>query len=356
MFLTIAIALFSLFFLLVSHEFGHFIMAKKFGVEVEEFGVGYPPRLFGRKFGETFYSFNLLPFGAFVKVKGEMGGAEDCRSFSGKKIWQRFLIILGGVVSFWAMAVVLLTLVAGIWGLPMAVADDDAYRLRNAHVQIVYIMPDSAAEKAGLAAGDAVIGFDKKIEFDRYLQEKSGQEITLNIKRGQEILEKKLTAGYLEGYEEKMLGISFTRVAFRTYPWYQAPLKGAFETWQMTGQIVSGWVMGLKNILGLASFPEGVKMEMLGPLGIFDLLRQYAGLGASYFLSLVSLISVALALANLLPIPALDGGKLVFLAVEFFKGSPVDRRLEQRITTVCYILLLALMVFVTFKFDIPRIF
>src|SRR3989338_3746478 len=112
---TILIALFSLIALLVIHEFGHFVLAKKFGAKVEEFGVGYPPRIFGIKKGETIYSLNLIPFGAFVKIHGEDGGIEDYHSFTGKPMWQRLSIVLGGVVSFWIVAVIILSLVSGIW-------------------------------------------------------------------------------------------------------------------------------------------------------------------------------------------------------------------------------------------------
>ena len=102
---TILVAIFSLIGLVIIHEFGHFILAKKFGAKVEEFGIGYPPRLLGKKIGETIYSLNLLPFGAFVKIHGEEGGIENYRSFVGKPMWQRISIVLGGVVSFWIISV-----------------------------------------------------------------------------------------------------------------------------------------------------------------------------------------------------------------------------------------------------------
>src|SRR3989344_2515746 len=111
MILTIFVAFISLIGLMVIHEFGHFILAKKFGAKVEEFGVGYPPRVLGKKIGETIYSLNLIPFGAFVKVHGETGGVEDYHSFTEKPMWQRISIVLGGVVSFWIVSVVVLSLV-----------------------------------------------------------------------------------------------------------------------------------------------------------------------------------------------------------------------------------------------------
>jgi len=266
MILTFLIAFFSLMALIAIHEFGHFILAKKFGAKVEEFGIGYPPRLVGKKIGQTIYSLNALPFGAFVKIHGEEGGVENYRSFTNKPIWQRISIVLGGVVSFWLAAIILLSIVAGVWGLPTAEG----------------------------------------------------------------------TTG--------------------PYAWYEAPLQGVIATAKLTSNIVQGWILGLKNLLGLEALPEGVKLEMFGPLGIFDLLRNYFNMGINYFLFLVSLISVALALANILPIPALDGGKLVFLMVEAIRGKPINYKLEQKITNVFFALLIIMMIFVTIKFDIPRIF
>ncbi len=112
--LTLAIALFSLIALMIIHEFGHFIIAKKFGVKVEEFGIGYPPRIFGKKFGETLYSVNLLPLGAFVKIYGEEADIDDYRSFSKLSIFKRVLIIIGGVVAFWIASIILFSVVFAI--------------------------------------------------------------------------------------------------------------------------------------------------------------------------------------------------------------------------------------------------
>ena len=148
MFFLIIISFFSIIALMVLHEFGHFILAKKFGVKVEEFGVGYPPRIFGKKFGETIYSLNLLPFGAFVKIYGETERTEDPWSFGGKPIWQRALVILGGVVSFWVISFVLFSVVMSL-GLPVGIEDEDTAGFKNPKVQIYEISQGSPAEKAG---------------------------------------------------------------------------------------------------------------------------------------------------------------------------------------------------------------
>jgi len=356
MILTILIALFSLIVLIVIHEFGHFILAKKFGAKVEEFGIGYPPRLFGKKLGGTFYSVNILPFGAFVKIRGEEGGVEDYRSFIGLPMWQRMAIVLGGVVSFWIVSAALLSIVAGIWGLPVAVNDDDNHNLIDPKVQVTLIMPDSPAETADLRAGDVILGFDKVGDFQGFIKERSGEEIDLMIKRGQDSFEKKVILRTSYPDDEGLLGIGLTRVALKPYSWYQAPVQGVLASGQLTTNIVNGWILGVKSMLGVTELPKGMKMELRGPIGILDLLREYFNLGINYFLFLVSLISIALALANILPIPALDGGKMVFLAIEWLRGKPINYKIEQKISATFFILIILLLIFVTIKFDIPRIF
>ena len=356
MILTILIAFFSLIVLVIIHEFGHFVLAKKFGTKVEEFGIGYPPRLFGKKFGETIYSVNLLPFGAFVKIYGEEGGVENYRSFIGKPMWQRISIVLGGVVSFWIVSAILLTIVAGGWGLPIAVSDTNNHNLIDPRVQITQVAADSPAKDADFRTGDIIVDFDKISDVQDFILANEGQEIILTIKRGQDLFTKKVVprAIYPEG--EGSVGMALVRVALKPYSWVEAPVQGVIASARITSNIVAGWVLAIKSALGMAELPSGVKMEMMGPIGIVDLLGQYSKMGINYFLFLIALISIALALANILPIPALDGGKIVFLTIESIRGKPVNYKLEQKITATFFILLILLMIFITIKFDIPRVF
>jgi len=349
------VVLLSLIGLIVLHELGHFVLAKKFGVKVEEFGIGFPPRIIGKKFGETLYSLNLLPFGAFVRIYGEQGGIEDCRSFIGKPIWQRVSIVLGGVVSFWIIAAILLSIVAGAWGLPTAVSDEENHTLIDPKVQIIAIAPGSPAQEVGLEIGDTIVGFDKLKEVQEFVEAHKGEEITLVIQRGKEVFEKRIIPRVSPPEGEGAVGVGLTRIALKPYSWYQAPVQGFIVCGQLTYNIVNGWVLGLKSAVGLTQLPAGMKMEMMGPLGIFDLLREYFALGINYFLFLISLIAVALALINILPIPALDGGKLIFLIIEGIRRRPINYKLEQRITVTSLALLIILIIFVTVKFDIPRV-
>ncbi len=362
MFLSIIVAFLGIMGLLILHEFGHFIAAKKFGADVEEFGIGYPPRIFGKKIGKVVYSLNAIPFGAFVNIKGETGGVEDYRSFSGKPIWQRVLIVLGGVISFWLISAVLLAMVSWIWGLPFQVSDEET-GVKDPMVQIAGVQEESPAQKAGIQIGDIVLGAGKEgeerslnkiIELQSEVKESLGEEMILTVKRDGEVLRIPVVPDGKNG--EAVIGVSLSRVALKSFPWYEAPWQGIRVTGLLTANIVKGWVMGLKSLFGVQALPAGMKFEMMGPLGIFDMLRNYFSKGASYFLYLVSLISVALALANILPIPALDGGKMVFLMIEAARKKPVPSKIEQRITSVFFVLLIIMMVYVTFKFDIPRTF
>ena len=151
--ITLVIAFFSLVALMAIHEFGHFIIAKRFGVKVEEFGIGYPPRIFGKKIGETIYSINWIPFGAFVKIYGEeglpaqAGGVDDYRSFMNLKIWKRVLIVIGGVAAFWIVSAILFSIVFAI-GANIPIGDQDVQGVNNIQVKIISVESGSPADLA----------------------------------------------------------------------------------------------------------------------------------------------------------------------------------------------------------------
>lgn len=361
MFLAIIIAFISLMSLLAIHEFGHFVLAKKFGVRVEEFGFGYPPRIFGRKIGETLYSINLIPFGAFVKIYGEEGeGNREPWNFLAKPIWQRILIILGGVVSFWIVAILLLSIVAYL-GEPISIGDENN-SFPNPKVQIMAVSIDSPADKAGIEIGDAILKIESEKEVlvvnkIKQVQDfnalHKGKEITLTLERGKEVFEKKLFLRESFPEKEGMMGVALVRTSFQKYSWKEAPLAGVIATKDLTVAAVQGWIQIFSSLIKEKAMPAGA--DVVGPVGIFHLFVQMENLGVVYFLRFVAIVSIFLALTNLLPIPALDGGKLVFLIIEGIKGKAVNPRLEQKITTACFVLLICLLVVATIK-DIIRIF
>lgn len=359
MILTIIITFISLIGLLVIHEFGHFILAKKFGLKVEEFGIGFPPRIFGKKIGETIYSLNLLPLGAFVRIYGEEGGVVDNRSFSQKPIWQRALIVLAGVISFWLVAIVILSIVMAL-GAATAISDNENGNLKNVMVQIAAVSSNSPAQKVGIRSGDAieylkfgnlVVKVDKANQVQEFIDSHKGQEITLTIKRGKEVFDVNPTPRLSPPAGEGALGVSLVRTAIKAYPWYQSIWRGIVSTFNLTISVVQGWAMALVNLI--KGLPTGV--QLMGPVGIFSLFNQAGQLGATYFLQFIAIISIYLAVFNMLPIPAVDGGRFLFLAIEAIRRRPISPKVEQRITAFFFSLLMALMIWVTIK-DIIRIF
>jgi len=352
-------AFISLIGMLVLHELGHFLLAKRFGVKVEEFGIGYPPRLIGKKIGGTIYSLNLLPFGAFVRMPGEFENLEDPRSFSQQSVGKRIMIAMGGVVSFWIMAALVLSLVFVI-GAPISISDQADGNLSHVYVAVTDVSADSPAAKADLQAGDIVVGvkvdnitfsIDKISQLQELTSEHLGQEMTVVVKRGSEILEANLIPRVSPPQGEGPMGIALIRLGLQSFPWYQALPKGIHATGQLTLEVMRGYIQAVVNIS--QGQPSGV--QMVGPVGVFQMLSQSQQLGFTYFLNFLAVIAIYLAVFNILPIPAMDGGKIMFLLIEAIRKKPVSIKIEQAITAFSFALLLILMVWVTIK-DVSRIF
>lgn len=363
--MTYIIAFFSIMGLLAIHEFGHFIVAKKFKIKVEEFGFGYPPRLFGKKIGETLYSVNLLPFGAFVRVPqvdGEETSMEDVVSFEKKPMGQKALVLLGGVVSFWIIAAVLFSIVFYL-GAPQAISDEETENLINAKVQILSVSPDSPASRADLKSGDIIRAMksgdgqfesvDKVFQVQDFTAKHKGQEIVISIQRGEKTLDVPLVPRTDKMEDEGPMGISLARTADRKYSLIESPVKGTEAAFNITFAVIDGWKDLLSGIFKGQGMPKGV--QFVGPIGIVDMSAQAAEAGLPYFLQFIGMIAVYLAVFNILPIPALDGGRLMFLAIEKVRGKPVNPKIEQGITAGFFLVLILLMVYVSIK-DVIRLF
>lgn len=356
---TFLIAFLSLMSLLVLHEFGHFILAKLFKVKVEEFGIGYPPRILAKKIGQTLYSLNLLPFGAFVKILGEEQRIETLQSFSEKPLMKRILIALGGVLSFWIFAAILLSLTFNL-GTSIAIQDSVDSSLINPQVRVAQVFPDTPAQLSGLQPGDTIKQFQisnlkfqitKIKELQDLTERYKGQEIILTIERGKNILDIKLIPRASPPEGEGPMGISLVRTITQKFPWYQSILKGISGTFHLTVAILQGYGQAVSNVI--EGLPSGV--QLTGPVGIFHLVSQASQVGFSYLLNFLALISVYLAIFNILPIPAADGGKLLFLGVEAIRKRPINQEIEQKINAAFFMLIIVLSVWVTIQ-DIARIF
>ena len=349
----LVVAFLSLIALMIIHEFGHFIIAKKFGVAVDEFGIGYPPRLIGKKIGETIYSINWIPLGAFVRIRGEEGGVDDLRSFSNLKIWKRVLIIIGGVLAFWITAIIIFSIVFAM-GADLPVGDQDIQGMGNSQIKIISVSTNSPAGQVGLKIGDTIVGINKIVDFQKFTSDNKGKEITLTIKRQGNTFNVNLTPRIDPPAGEGSVGIGLTRMAtlIEKTSWYEAPIKGAVYTWQTTVDALKGLYVTFSGLFAGKGVPEGASFA--GPLGITVFLANAASHGIGFFLYFIGMISVFIAIFNLFPIPALDGGKLVFLLIEKIKGKPVSVKVEQWITLACFAILIILSIFITVKFDIPR--
>ena len=357
--LTAIVFIIVLAVLIFVHELGHFLVAKKFGIKVEEFGFGFPPRIWGIKKGETVYSVNWIPFGGFVKIFGEDGGdRNDKHSFVSKKIWQRASVLLAGASMNVVLAVLLLSLGFMI-GLPWAVEDNE--NIAGAKVQITQIAAGSPAELAGIKTGDIVLGassqgeklssLDKVIEFQNFIDRNKGEEVLVDLKRGQRVLTFKLTPRANPPTGEGAMGVGLARVSRITFPWYRAIWEGLLTAFDLIWLTLSS--LGL---LIWQLFSHGrVAGEVTGPVGIYSITGQAAQMGFVYILQLAALLSINLAVINVFPFPALDGGRVLFLMIEKIKGSPVSERVERAIHSAGFIFLILLMVVVAFK-DIVNLF
>lgn len=386
MLVTIIIFLLVLSLLVLVHELGHFMTARFFGVKAEEFGLGFPPRALGwyrNRFGKwrfvignrsvesleasdsealhpakraTIYSLNWLPIGGFVKIKGENGGDKDeGDSFSSKNIARRIAILSAGVIMNIVLAWILFS-VGYMIGLPQS-SDTLGKRARvtDAQVLVQEVLPESAAASAGLKAGDAILRINGMgIETEKALQDavaaSAGQEAELLIKRegAEQII--KVTPPVKEG-GRATIGIAIYSSGLVQYPFFAAFWEGAKTTGWILGQIV----VAFGHLFAQIFHGDNVGDQFAGPVGIANITGQAARLGFTYLLQFMALLSLNLAIINIVPFPALDGGRILFLAIEKMKGRPVRREVEALIHNIGFLLLIAVIIFVTYK-DIAKFF
>lgn len=353
--LTLILVIVLISLLILVHEWGHFYSARKLGVKVEEFGFGFPPRIFSFVRKGIRYSFNLLPLGGFVKIFGEHGeGKGEMSSFIARPAWQRFIILTAGVFMNLVLAWVLFSIGSGL-GVPQ-LAEDNAEGLP---VTVLTVLPGSPAEQAGLRFGDEVLeirgqGLSLRVESEEDIREFAdayrGEEIIMVVRREDEIREVKVTPRINVPAGEGPLGIALGRLEVIKEPWYLAPLAGA----QTVGRSILTTLRGLGMIIGEIFMEGKTGAAVSGPVGIFFFAQDSQVLGLSFFLQFVGILSVNLAILNFLPIPALDGGRILFLLLEKIKGRRINPHIENMVHMVGFVLLILLMVLVTFQ-DIARI-
>lgn len=352
--LTLIIFILVISVLVLVHELGHFWTAKRAGMKVEEFGFGFPPRIFGIKRGETIYSLNWIPFGGFVKIFGEDDNREKSEgSFASAKAGTRALVIVAGVLMNVLLAIVLLA-IGNFIGLRVGLLEGQTDNTRDLKIQITQIEPESPAQKSGLRQLDEIVGFKIKSEVlpvtsvkevQNIVDANRGREITVEIRRGKEITSHPIVPRENPPKNQGALGISLLTTGVVKFPWYQAIWRGIRDTGVVLMNTAVGYGTVLKNLLTTGS--AGVQLS--GPVGIAVITGQAARLGFSYLLQLTALISVNLAILNIIPFPALDGGRLLFIIIEKIKGSPVSKSVEAAVNAFGFVLLIILMIAVTTK-------
>ncbi len=359
MIFTIIVFLIVLSILVLAHELGHFWAAKKFGVAVEEFGIGFPPRaktLF--KKGETTYSLNWIPLGGFVKLKGEDGAdTKSENSFAAKKVWQRAIIISAGVIMNIVLTIVLLALGFMI-GIPQAVSDDmpEYASVRQKQLQIVEVVENSPAQAAEIERGDILLSaegsdFTSLESFQEFIASRQGETLSIQIKRGGDIMEKEITPEILEETDQPAIGVGIVESGIVSYPWYRAIINGFVATFNLFIAIILAFYAMIKSLL----FGSGLGMDVLGPVGIADYTGRFARMGFNYIVQFTALLSINLAILNFLPFPALDGGRFIFLVAEKLRGKPVNQKVEAAIHNLGFAILMILVILVTYR-DIVRFF
>lgn len=365
--------------LVIVHEFGHFLAARRNGVEVEEFGIGFPPRAWKRKTKKGFiFSLNWLPIGGFVKLKGENDAASEKGSFGAAPFWVKTKIMLAGVVMNLLVAFVLLTILALI-GMPKILDNQftitsDTKIVKN-DVLVGYVEPGSPAEKAGLQTRDRLISiqpsasiqyFDQSgnllhtenppenteprmlysaAELPAITKQFPGQTVTIAYERsGKEQSATVQLRSEEEAKGKAYLGVSPTEFTLQRSTW-SAPIVAlglikqfTIATFQGLGTAISALFQG-----DAAKASEQVS----GPVGIVAVLKEGSLLGYQFILFVIAIISLSLAIMNILPIPALDGGRFYVLLLSRIFGKKLSQDMEERIVGTSFVFLILLIILIT---------
>lgn len=364
------------FFLVLSvlvlvHELGHFLAAKKAGIKVEEFGFGLPPRIFGVKKGETIYSINWLPIGGFVKLYGEdeadftsdggrlkRSGSHDSsevdglksRAFYAQPKLTRAIVLLAGVLMNFLLAVLIISYIF-----------TQGVLAPTEKVAIKRISQNSPAQGAGLKVGDIVlkvngVAIKSPDQLISVTGKHLGEKVTLEISRCPTLATCYLLLTILVPRQnpppnEGAMGLAVSNLEEKKFLWYQAPFSGTVEAFKISGMMI----MEIGKVLWKLITFQPVGGEVSGPIGIAQATGEAVKFGPMAVLQLMGLLSLNLAVVNILPFPALDGGRLLFVVIEGVLGKKVKPVLERMTHQIGMVILLGLIFLVTLN-DLLRIF
>ena len=366
--MTIILFIIILAALIFVHELGHFIVAKLSGMKVEEFALGFPPKIASIQRGETRYVLNLIPFGGYVKILGESledtsvvseNPVDMSHSFSNSPKWKQVLVLLAGVSMNIIFAWLLISIGYAV-GLPTTLSDASAGQLQNAHVTVLEILPGSPADKAGFKSGDEIAalssGTDTIVpqspdDVKNFITSHNGSKLSVGVIRGKETLVREVVPekGLIEG--RYGIGISMDVIGTLQLPFFSAFAKGAELTVTLIGEVAAG----LATFIYQAFTFRADFSQVSGPVGIVSAVGNASELGWVYLVSFTAFISINLAVLNLVPFPALDGGRILFVAIEAIKRSPIKPKVANAVNLAGFALLILMMVAVTIH-DVLKFF
>lgn len=359
MFLDIIVFIVILAFLVLAHEAGHFFTARLFGMYIEEFAIGFPPRIFSKKRGETTYAIGVVPLGGYVKIPGENGkealdterehaeeaqGLNDqkidipeSRYFYSKPIWQRSIVLIAGVCANFLIGWIFLATVYMV-GVPGG-------------VMITAVSANSPAARVGLQAGDIIRGYETSEVFIEAAREHRGKNFMFEIQRGKDTVRIEAVPRLESPQGEGVLGVQVQDGGIEKKGFFEAIGKSWVRAWELFAMI---FVLIARLCASIVS-GEDIFSQLAGPIGIFNVTAQATDLGFVYLAHLIALISLNLAALNIFPFPALDGGRLLFVILEKIKGSPIRMKTQALFNGVGFVILILFLIAVSIQ-DIRRLF
>lgn len=351
--------------LVLVHEFGHFYAAKKCGVRVDEFGLGFPPRMWSKQVGETTYSVNWIPFGGFVKIFGEnpndesINGADKARSFVHISRPKQVLILAAGIIMNVVFAWLLFS-IAYMSGMTTGVSEANSKYITDRHVIVLDILPGSAAERAGIKAGDELLTYSiggkpaQPVTDTSLIQDltraSGGKPIDFEVLRMAKKEHVTVTPVRPTPAATYAIGISMDLVGKVNLPFYKAFWEGA----KLAGNVFVSIFGGLYHLIHDAIMGKADVSQLSGPVGIARLVGDASKLGIVYLLSFTGFISLNLAALNLVPFPALDGGRILFVIIEAIRRKSISPQIANIVNAAGFCILIAFMLFITYK-DIAKL-
>lgn len=359
-----AIALFVLILLVlvIVHEFGHFIVAKVVNMRVDEFAFGFPPRLFGKKVGETLYAFNAIPLGGYVSIFGENGSEEDKkehgalhhpRAFSNRPWWAQLLVLIAGVTMNMLLALFIFILIS--YGKVQMSVDDPQFgsRVKDSVLVTVEVAKESPAYRAGIIPGSTILkvttaGMTAPLttatSLIAFIADHQNTPFTINYisPDGQK---KTTTVAAVYGIvpDKKALGIALDQIGYVA----TTPLEAITLGYERTVSITTMTIDGLMNVVTSAFNGDNVLQSLSGPVGIAKIVGETSEYGYVAVLTLVAVLSINLAIFNILPLPALDGGRMVVVAIETILRKRIPFKYYSWVNIVGFGLLMLLLILVT---------